>query len=180
MKTKGISIVGLDPGETTGFCWLCISHNEIKQVDGNLFRAASLAADNQRLILEQIKGSDEYDSAMDIQSWIQIAIGETKRKTHSALETVTEIVIEDFILRERSKKRDLLTPVRIIAMTGILLYNKQMIDRVTYQQPSAAKSVITNARLSVAGLYVPARPHAMDALRHCLLRLRVLQNAGEL
>lgn len=82
------------------------------------------------------------------------------------------IVIEDFILRQFRKDRDLLSPVRITAAISQYLWSVNR-DYST-QQPSLAKSTMTDDRLKRMGLYRAdgGLNHARDADRHAITFLR--------
>lgn len=85
-----------------------------------------------------------------------------------------DLVIEDFILRNRSMDRSMLSPVRVTsALLGILVHEDVM-DRVnlTFQQPSQAKSIATNERLKRWGLWIVGSTHERDAMRHLIVYLR--------
>lgn len=84
------------------------------------------------------------------------------------------VLMEDFILRMYSKGRDLLTPVRLNAMLDYALETQLGVCVTHRQQPSEAKSVVTDARLKIWGFYTSAggQEHARDADRHAILFLR--------
>lgn len=88
------------------------------------------------------------------------------------------VVIEDFILRAYRKDDDLLSPVRI---TSKLEFGLQfwpglygVVPRIFKQQPSLAKSAVTDDRLREWGMYERegGEEHARDADRHSLTFLR--------
>jgi hypothetical protein len=76
------------------------------------------------------------------------------------------IIIEDFIPRQLNKERHFLSPVRVTNQLTMLLYLTDR--RWTLQQPSLAKSTISDTYLRSIMQYDPARPHANDAVRHIL------------
>jgi hypothetical protein len=93
-----------------------------------------------------------------------------------------DVVVEDFILREFRRGRELLSPVRI---TAAFAYQLRWLGRPKrgrgreggatprrpiLQQPSLAMTCITDDRLRNIGLYPPTKgkPHARDAVRHAL------------
>ncbi|AVE00713.1 RuvC-like resolvase [Gordonia phage Buggaboo] len=85
----------------------------------------------------------------------------------------TVVVVEDFILRTQSKGRDALSPVRITGGLDQLLWEgKNVPYPLTKQQPSEAKSSVTDERLKLWGFYESGSRHARDADRHALLFLR--------
>ena len=87
------------------------------------------------------------------------------------------IVVEDFILRpdRREKSRELLSPVRITAKLETHLWRNRR--RMFLQQPSQAKTTISDERLKLWNCYTRsgALQHARDADRHALLFLRRLK-----
>ncbi len=91
-----------------------------------------------------------------------------------SVKQVTDLVVEDFILRERTKARNLLAPVRLTAavVQEVLRSDKQI--GLTLQSASDAKSVITDDRLRSLGLWQVGQVHARDACRHLALFLRKL------
>lgn len=87
---------------------------------------------------------------------------------------VTDLVIEDFILRERTKSRSLLAPVRLSAgLVQEVLRNEKLIG-ISFLSASDSKGAITDDRLRNLGLWVPGKQHARDALRLLALWLRSL------
>jgi hypothetical protein len=75
------------------------------------------------------------------------------------------IVCEDFILRTFIQDRSLLSPVRVNAAFSYAIGPEA---RLFLQQPSMAKSTMTDERLQEIGYYerTVGRQHARDALRH--------------
>lgn len=52
---------------------------------------------------------------------------------------------------------------------GVLkLYAQQFVCRIVGQSPSQGKHFWTDSKIKELGLWVPGKPHAMDALRHML------------
>jgi hypothetical protein len=94
------------------------------------------------------------------------------RVSKGLVSSVTDIVIEDFILRERTSSRDLLSPVRLTAQLVLLAQQERKRMRLHFSPP-AGKSVVSDERLKRWGLYT-TKPHARDALRHLVLTLRTL------
>lgn len=79
---------------------------------------------------------------------------------------IDTIVCEDFDLREGVYGADL-SPVYIIGALEALY----PVTEIIYQKPSQ-KPLCDNDRLKKMGLYEAGRPHAMDAVRHCIIYLR--------
>lgn len=84
------------------------------------------------------------------------------------------VLMEDFILRMYSKSRELLSPVRLNAMLDYALETQLRVSVTHRQQPSEAKSVVTDDRLKIWGFYTSegGQEHARDADRHAILFLR--------
>ena len=95
--------------------------------------------------------------------------GVTKGKHHGIHDV---IAIEDFILREMTKGRTLLSPVRLTAILRFNLWQLGVLDSVVMQQPADAKSTITDKRMRDWGLWNKGMPHVNDAIRHLVLALR--------
>ena len=90
------------------------------------------------------------------------------------------IVIEDFILLQERKDRDLLSPVRITAAISYSLWLQGR--EYTVQSPAMAKTVATDARLKDWGLYDRhgGLGHARDADRHAITFLRRAVGSADL
>lgn len=171
---SGISILGVDPGVHTGLAWLCLSNKEVKTkglIDGvqraigdNRFRTKEIAEYGRRGELF----SREIGLAYDCIGWIRDRHSETLRITGQRF-GLTHIVIEDFILRRQEQTRALLSPVRVTAQLLLLLDTVAMFDLVTLQQPANAKSVVTDERLRLFGLWTKGSDHCRDASRHAML-----------
>lgn len=88
------------------------------------------------------------------------------------------VVIEDFIVRQFNQDRDFLAPVRITAAISQWMW--QMRREYFVQQPSFAKTTVTDDRLKRWNLYARSggMNHARDADRHAITFLRRCK-AGE-
>lgn len=75
---------------------------------------------------------------------------------------------EDFIIRQSNQSREFLSPVRIMAAFDYACWRYGI--QPFRQQPSEAKTAITDNRLKLWGLYTPGHEvrHARDADRHVL------------
>jgi len=79
---------------------------------------------------------------------------------------IDKIVCESFALREGVYGADL-SPVSIIGALEALYPTTELI----YQEPKL-KPLCDNERLKKMALYLPAKPHGMDAVRHGIIYLR--------
>jgi hypothetical protein len=109
-----------------------------------------------------------------VELWIEIEqrSEQSASLTRGKVKQVTDLVIEDFILRERTKDRNLLAPVRLSAGLVQEVLRSQQLIGLTYQSASDAKSVVTDDRLRALGLWIRGQQHARDACRHLALFLR--------
>lgn len=164
------TVIAVDPGGTTGWSLISVHPESLitpeakvldnihvhqhGQVDCGSHRG-NLATSLHSGISTDGENSGVYDLAKFIRSW-----------------PVAAVVIEDFILRQQRKDRDLLSPVRI---TSALAYSMWLTGRDYHiQTPADAKSVCTDERLKEWQLYDPygGLIHARDADRHAILFLR--------
>lgn len=189
---KGLSVFAVDPGETTGWAWAVVAYKELE-----LVRSGDLA---WSVLFGRLLSSGRFDSGQEaiyrgpfsassagaalIMNEAQTALAlyieilglheRSAALTGGSVKQVTDLVIEDFVLRERTKARNLLAPVRLTAalVQEVLRDSKQM--GITLQSPSDAKSVVTDDRLRALGLWQVGQVHARDACRHLALFLRKL------
>jgi hypothetical protein len=207
---RGLSVFCVDPGETTGWAWACVSYKELQSVgDGSLQWSELFARLRKERDWPLVKGSgsgsgrlssarlrygqvDVYRGALSASGpAAQVAMAEAMTVLDLAVEIdqlhltssivsggsvgwVTDLVIEDFILRERTKSRSLLAPVRLSAgLVQEVLRNEKLIG-LSFLSASDSKGAITDERLRNLGLWVPGQQHARDALRLLALWLRSL------
>lgn len=205
MKPVGVSLLAVDPGETTGWAWCCVGFKEIRHsgVNGALTRAARHKSGTQlcdtrfecgevsmlkhiETVLDEMRRSKRMKRsevrASTVPRWkcellsaedlvVEALRLDSLTRRVSPLSGLNLIVIEDFVLRERTKDRSLLSPVRLTGHIQALLY-KSTLDSSIELQPSSAKGVITDDRLKDAGFWQKGKPHANDAIRHLMIRLR--------
>lgn len=95
-------------------------------------------------------------------------------RVQSSAPVLSVVRAEDFVLRQRTMDRSLLSPVRINAKLSYALHGSD-IEFDDTQSSSDAKSTVTDDRLKRWGLYEPGRPHRNDAMRHLILWLRHLR-----
>jgi hypothetical protein len=120
----------------------------------------------------QIHDRDEASMAEQVLC-MAITMGSMgKRSSAGAVPDLTHIVLEDFILRERTSDRSLLSPVRLNAKLEDKFRESMPRVELTLQSPSNAKTTVTNERLKRWGLWSVGEQHARDATRHLILWLR--------
>lgn len=139
-----------DPGETTGWCHISV-HD-----DGEVGIFNCGEADHNQI------GNMLYDNQA-----LKAAIN------NQAVEMA--FVVEKFVMNSKISQ----SPWSL-ETTGLIRYfgNHYHIP-IHIQTPSQVKNLIKNDVIKRADLYVPGKPHAMDAVRHALFYLvtkkRVLQ-----
>ena len=165
------TVIAIDPGGTTGWSLISVHPQSLTEPDAdwrdNIFvhqhgevdcgsHRGNLGTSLHSGISTDGEFSGVYDLAKFIYSW-----------------PVAAVVIEDFVLGQMRKDRDLLSPVRVTAALGMMLWRKQGRD-YHVQSPSDAKRVCTDERLKEWRMYDPygGLRHARDADRHAILFLR--------
>lgn len=189
---KGLSVFCVDPGDTTGWAWAVVAYSELKRIGdgsldwGSLFAGLSssgrfdcgeisvyrgpLSSSSQAARVAQQEAMAVLDLTVEIEQRSLLS----DKATRGAVSGVTDLVIEDFILRERTKDRNLLAPVRLSAGLVQEVLRSQRLIGLTYQSASDAKSCVTDERLRSLGLWIVGQQHARDACRHLALFLRKL------
>lgn len=141
-----VSVIGIDPGGTTGWAVLCCPVNSLRGGSDPL-------AEIKHWSYGQLEGAENHQVdqlIMIIQDWEAAAI-----------------VCEGFHLRTLAAE---LSPVRITAaLDWWLSYAKRP---MFIQLPSMAKSTATDDRLKSWELYDKGNEHARDATRHASTFLR--------
>lgn len=186
---KGISVFAVDPGMTTGWAWACVGLSELRKAGVvGAVRAAQrhrsgLQLADTRFRSGQVRVGTDFDSeqaqvdALIIEMQVCAHMGD--RCSSGSVPGISDVVVEDFILRQRTMDRSLLSPVRVTAGLMQDLYRSTWPYCVSLQSASDAKSTVTDARLKAWGLYVPGNEHARDATRHLILALRrICQKRG--
>lgn len=189
---KGLSVFAVDPGETTGWAWGCVSYKELRSVAGGdgswaaLFGGLISSGRFQCGQVEVYRGSlSSSGSAARVamqEAMAVLDLSVTLDQLHVAsfdvsggsVGWVTDVVLEDFILRQGTQARNLLSPVRLSAGLAQEVLRSNRLIGVTMQSASDAKSVVTDDRLRALGLWQVGQQHARDACRHLALFLRRL------
>lgn len=186
--SPGFSVYAIDPGETTGWAWCCVGKKEL-MADIDLHELLlQLEADTQGYMLNdtrfmsgQVKcyPGDESERRGAEAVYLQgVVCAHMAQRVSKGRVTWSIIELEDFIIRERTMDRSLLSPVRLTSMIELLFDRSTAIQcaLATKYQASDAKSTFTDERMQRWGLWVPGQPHATDARRHLLLVLRALRD----
>lgn len=193
MSARGWQVFAVDPGETTGWAWACVGVNEHRAdaATGGVraakrHRSGALGADTRvawgevpRRQRNPVSGEPvpmwemENIQAQDIVIEMIRCQAMGSRASAGVVPEISTVCIEDFILREWTQDRSLLSPVRVgakveysMAVSGVIKAD------VHLQSSSDAKRTVTDERLKRWGFWVEGQPHARDALRHLLLFMR--------
>lgn len=168
------SLFVIDPGVWTGWCWIGFSELDMLDYSAHELLKDSSEAMYPMCLMGQMDASDENSAVHALVSYVikgQQRVTDVAERTHGSARVVTHVASEDFVIRERTKDRSLLSPVRLNAKLSYALEDLGYPFDET-QTPSDAKKTVTNERLQRWGLWVPGMPHQMDAVRHTILYMR--------
>lgn len=172
MGSHGVErFCAVDPGVTTGFLTVDLPSNwrqmDLYNLLSSYFRAANWALEGgpafPSCVQEEVKGHENRQ----IDHISAVILGRKNRRIMAK-----SVIIEDFILRQRTQGRDLLAPVRLGSALNDRLWNAGFQGEIVWQSPSDAKSVVTDARLKQWDLWYSGSPHIRDAWRHMVKYLR--------
>ena len=179
---KNLTVVGFDPGGTTGWSVMKVDYAKLMDLKLPVQDAVHAWYHGQVDCGSQSGSAGDSATANDYDLGISetgeaagaaicVNIIELQFKVYAGLGTA--VVIEDFIPREQNMSRDFLSPVRVTSRIEQKLWELRAVTQWR-QQPSEAKTAITDDRLKNWGLYRDgqAARHARDADRHALLFLR--------
>jgi hypothetical protein len=161
-----VVIMAVDPGDTTGWCWLAVDRQDlctlgtrgalkVSDLSYGQLRSGGLDAGENAVARELVRLSRAC------WEWAEV---------EPSVDTFF-VILEDFILRNSSMDRSLLSPVRINAKFQFAMDGSGV--RVGKQAPSEALGVVTDERLRLWNLYDSSSGvHARDAARHAVLAAR--------
>lgn len=185
-------VFAIDPGETTGWAAAVVDLYRNESAGIEEAKAEGLWFSGQ---VETIRKAREpnHETWADEDVQVSAELGETlaamkvaklvrqfrDKVSQRSIHGPVEVVFEDFILRERTKNRNLLSPVRMTsAITTALEFTPGDYQLEVMQSPSNAKTTMTDDRLRRLGLWLPGQPHARDATRHLVLYMRRRKERG--
>lgn len=195
---RGLSVFAVDPGETTGWAWACVSYKELNRVrDGSLtwqqfwssVLGVGVASAGPRFDCGQVSlyqgpssassvaaalAMSEAQAVLDLAIEIMMRHSASSKCSGGKVTQVTDLVIEDFILRQRTKARNLLAPVRLTAGLVQEVLRSEKLIGITIQSGSDVLGTITDERLKALGLWQVGQQHARDACKHLAFFLRKL------
>lgn len=171
-----LSLFTVDPGMDTGWAWTCFLGEMPTPPRGGVI-SNSGSGSMKRLAVRQgeipTRGDWKEEAAGAKEIWQlmcrahSFAVDCAGASSFDHLLCV--VVVEGFSLRERTREKSLLSPVRLTSgLHQMLFLNPDTWDEVEEQSPSD-KSIITDEILEAEGVYLPGKPHSNDAHRHRLL-----------
>ncbi|AXQ61378.1 RuvC-like resolvase [Gordonia phage Marietta] len=183
---RGLRVIAFDPGGTTG--WSVMRLDPAKLLDktaswrdvithwwhGEIDCGAMSGSVNDAAITQL---GDEIDLGGSLSGEHAGAYMMDQLVNQAGGRFLTALVIEDFILRTQTQKRDALSPVRLTAAFEQMIWERPGYPTPKRQQPSEAKSSITDERLKQWGFWASGSRHARDADRHAILFLRKVRQA---
>lgn len=182
--SKGVSVFAIDPGGTCGWSWCCLGFSELRKVGvlgaleaARRHRSGLLLGDTRFLVGQEsclVPDEPRSEHSLAELMWCTLIMcGEMGgRVSDGAVPCVTDLVLEDFILRNRTRDRSLLSPVRLNSKFEDYAITEAPDMKVWHQSASDAKGTITDERLKRWNLWTPGKQHGRDATRHLLLWLR--------
>jgi hypothetical protein len=158
MPYPEISVIGIDPGGTTGWAHFTIPRK-------------CMYGDEPTRILDWDTGEFRGPEVEHVK-----AIGSLCRTAQGFSYLVgPALVVEDWDVDPHFKSTDpeAMSPVRIAAMLRYARYRGELGDAMILMQGrTLAKQTMTDERLRRAGLWVEGSPHERDAVRHAITALR--------
>lgn len=160
-RTDVLPIFAIDPGGTTGWSFLVLPRTlkdrDIFSWNLDTILSNRLVWEHGEIVTKGVEDEGIYALWKIIDTWPTAAV-----------------VVEDFILRtqRKEKSRDMLSPVRLNAKLETYLWRSRR--PMFLQQPSQAKTTVTDDRLHMLNCYneVGGLGHARDADRHAILFVR--------
>ncbi len=171
------TVISIDPGGTTGWSVFVVHPEALVDKDVPILTNILHRDNGQvRAIPPKEKGKIKVrELSMEERRCVRTIMQDVVLKWPGAC-----VVIEDFILRERSMSRELLSPVRLTAALELLIDDSGMEFDLQRQTPAEAMQTATDDRLKKWGLYQRAggMQHARDADRHSVTFLRKCKASG--
>lgn len=156
--------VVIDPGTTTG----------VILADLRKKKYGEMGSPSERLRVGMEEG-DVQALEVDTRRWWESTLADTVEefmRSGSGGWTSIPLVVEDFILRTQDKRKETLDPIRVTSSLVAVLIDRGWDGKLVLQQPSQAKSVVTDDRLRAWKLWIVGSSHKRDAMRHAVVFLR--------
>jgi hypothetical protein len=161
-----LHVLSYDPGVTTGWCWLRMPASGLL-TDGftQLTRARAVAHSYGEVDCKNERAGTDGMVAVLRSVW-----GEVDDDSGDVL----LIAIEDFVLRQSTRDRELLSPVRLTARFRDRM--REIPLALWLFSPSDSMNICNDQRLRSWGLYVAGPDHIKDATRGAVLASRKYQS----
>lgn len=172
------SVTVVDPGVWTGWVWMGFSVLDLIDFRDHELIRACMTATIPMCIAGQLDCSDENAGVDALANFVIKGRERTEvnaGRVQSGAPVLSVVIAEDFVLRQRTMDRSLLSPVRINAKLDYVFHESD-IEFYDDQSSSDAKSTVSDERLKRWDLFERGRPHRNDAIRHLILWLRKLRN----
>ena len=150
-REKTLTVIGIDPGETTGWAKITIPLN-------------SMFGNAPGRIIDHQTGEVTGPETAQAQTICRIL----KRYVWPT------VAIEDFDLHTDVRSREVLAPVRVAAKIHFCLETGMAgtVVGIEWQMPKLAFDTMPDHRLKKIGLYQPGSEHRKDATRHAMTLIR--------
>lgn len=177
-QPKLATVIAIDPGETTGWSMWSVYPEALSDPAEKILGNIHTWTHGQVDCIEQFEVLSQQDDRNPNGTEMVAVVNEAEALGVAELVGLLRawegaaVVIEHFILRQKRMDAALLSPVRITAALSQWLWQQK---RGYYlQQPSYAKTTVTDERLKAWGIYHRAGGlvHARDADRHAITFLR--------
>lgn len=182
-SVNNLTVVAFDPGGTTGWSVMKLSYEDLMDQQKPVHEAihtwyhGQVDCGSQSGNAGDSATANSYDlgiSETGEAAGVAILSNIIRQQARPAFGGLgTAVVYEDFIIRQSNMSRDFLSPVRVTAALQQTAWESRLASEFK-QQPSEAKTAITDDRLKTWKMYYDgsAARHARDADRHALLFLR--------
>jgi hypothetical protein len=162
------SVWAVDPGARTGWAWCCVSLRELRASDP--LQLLPAVHGDARFTAGEITApvDDTVSGIVDRMGKVRAELG----RRWPELRYTEEMVIEGFVMSPKAKRASARLPERLAAA----LTDRLGSEFEVAEQLPGTKAVVSDDRLKRFGLWVPGKPHAMDAVRHLVVRLRILSD----
>jgi hypothetical protein len=165
---RDLKIMCFDPGDTTGWVFAHVDHRLFERGMSVVAMLKCSVVHHGQIGLERESGQALYRAERyacnRVMNKLVVADGKWG---------LDFVVIEDFVLRERTQKRNLLSPVRLTAGMHNDIDDSDLRVMLHIQSPSD-KSDVTDEELDEANCWFKGEQHARDAARHLILFMRRL------
>lgn len=157
---SGFSIMGIDPGGTTGVAWCdaVVLESVLDDRVGNIVGHEQLDASD----LAEVYGMDGYVAVVDR------ILMRIRKENVRAIAIETFQLVPGAMLKGGKTGKSPLDAVVVTSMLKFALTKKWYQCEVVMQSASQGKGTMNDTRLRALSLWWPGEPHARDAARHLM------------